>query len=414
MGGMASTDDLTQPVTESFLDLSQDVDEISDSSVGVNTFDNSQLMHLVKQIDNDEGNDESLVKTNALQRDEEDMINDDTELYVDDEMLKPMISSQSTPLIKKNKNYSISINELNGLLKPLLNKEFTGLKQLLLQVMKSEQDFQTPIRKNHSLSDIENTDSEIDISKIEDSPTTTPPNSQEEIKDTTFENYTTRNSRTPREISEVDALKQQVKQLQLENNRLRGENNRYKDDGRIRQLEAVNKQLTFKLNDSKSYNKELLNEIDYLNKSRPLKQPASTSTREQEESIETIRQLNEQIGDASTLMTGETVDSNFRNDYNRLQLYKIDKLSKVEMSNLIKKILLTLVLKFDELPENLSNFIKFFKQLHQFTIKVHNLLYRDNHSQISLYYKTMNQESLVNLSVCLHDMCDLIEHSIEP
>lgn len=469
---MASTidDDITQPISESYLQLSQDVDEISDSSVRVNTFDNSQLMHLVKQIDdrqtetdsdnddtgsngNDNGandapgiNNDDNNDNDKMHKHDDELLNDDTELMVQDELLKPMISSQSTPIIQRNKNYSISINELNTLLKPLLNKEFKGLKELIIQVMNSESGLLNPIRESNRSSDLDNNDNDnesdttdTDTNKVvdDDSPTTTPPNSQEEIKDS-FASYSNTTPRLPRQTEsssssssgEIASLRSQLKQLQLENQRLRAESaNSQSTNERINQLETVNRQLTFKLNDSKTYNKELINEIDYLNKqsqrAHDNKATASSSSFHQQtqtssdihsktnELLQKIDRLNVQIGDSNNLCTADNIDPKFVNDYKRLKLHKIDNLTKVEMSNLIKNILLTMLLSYDELPDNLINFVQFFKQLNQFAITAHNILYPNDSNQIPGYYKHLNQQNLDNLSTCLRDMCDVIKHYIE-
>lgn len=457
-----TTEDFTEPITESFLHLSQDVDDVSDSSLRLNTFDSSQLMDLVKKFDNqviesdseddhisDSGspnpkknkkiNEKVVIDQTKNVKDKFDFeINDDTEIDLIDE--KPFLTSHSTPL-SKNFKPKIRVDDLASLIQPLLKEEFKDFKESIKNVIKDGISSETHQinEKNHYETHINNQEHneqkpfenkseenlfdhgefqnfQKDIHsdyKGETSNSTPPISSQTNVKPI-YANNPRAHVSIPTPVSslnsragssndeEIRFLEQEIKNLNETNSKLRLEVLNFRNN-EVSELRTLNNQLTQKLDESKKYNQELKNEMDYLNKN------AGKTNQELIDSFEDLKKkYAKEIGDKSKMIDLSSLDGNFKKFYTKLNLSEIDQLSKVEMSNLIKNILLTLLLDFKRLPDNLQALTKFLKISNQFIDNVHDVLY-DNDFKPSFYINNDDSNDIVNYQKCLNDMVKLIK-----
>lgn len=389
-----TSEDFTNPISESYLHLSedQDIDELSDGSVNMTPINNTRLMHLVKQFDEAGNINEKVIDNNN------NSINDDTEIQIvdlDNDILRNM---HSTPLIPKYKSkpkhkQTLTIDELAQLIQPLFKEELKefkeNIKDLLIQ--------NDSIKKADLVSD----DDELVILEtqsepgFQESPITTPPTSSDANKN----DFTFRSS-----DQEIQFLKQQIKDLTTFNNELKLQNTRLLKESEVDELKMLNNQLILKLNDSKLYNQELRNEINYC-KSNKDKRIAQLSKE--------INDLNNEIGDKTKLITIDSIQKKeFITFYTKLNCDKVDSLTKVEMSNLIKNLLLTLLIDFETLPDDLIKFSMFFKVANKFLDRIHALVY-DNTLRPSYYYINNLENALDNFETCLNGLSDLLKQLVD-
>ncbi|KAK6456533.1 uncharacterized protein RJT20DRAFT_45323 [Scheffersomyces xylosifermentans] len=126
-----------------------------------------------------------------------------------------------------------------------------------------------------------------------------------------------------------------------------------------------------------------------------------------------IKSINEQIGDKSKLLTGVNVDSRFSEYYNKLGLEKVDSMTKVEMSNLIKNLMLSLLISdFSNLAANATKYGKFLKLALRFMDHLHEIVYLQQCAEVkpSYYIKTRGDNAnLSNLQECLNGMIENIK-----
>lgn len=460
-----TTEDLTEPISESFLHLSQDTEDVSDSSLKLNSFDTSHLMDLVKKFDNQaiaSDSEEDLVSAmgsprakkirNPKEKTDDDKheydfeINDDTEIDLIDE--KPF-TSHSTPISKTFKP-KIRVDDLASLIQPLLKEEFKDFKESIRKVIQDANEIQHINEENqhktHSLNnqnqnqdykhpqDVQNTPYETHKSddslinndyqsfqnnytsnyKTETSSSTPPIPSQANNMKPIYTNNPRVHVSIPTPVSslnsrsgssndeEIRFLKEEIKNLNETNSKLRLEVLNFRNN-EVTELRTLNNQLTHKLNESKKYNQELKNEMDYLSKN------SGNPTQEVNEGFEELKKkYAKEIGDATKMINLDSLNGNFKKFYSKLNLSEIDELSKVEMSNLIKNILLTLLLDFRKLPDNLQALTRFLKISNQFVDNVHDILY-DNDFKPSFHINNDDNNDVVNYHKCLNDMVGLIK-----
>ncbi|EGV63943.1 hypothetical protein PSN45_003981 [Yamadazyma tenuis] len=375
---MSVHDDITQPISESYFNLSQDISDLtslSDHFRSLKDINPRSLDSLIQKID-------FSTKEESKQNDS-NTLNDDTELIIE--------THETTPKV-------ISIDELAHLLQPIINEELkdfkTSIKKLLLNKGPLSEPRQpapraasySPSEISHnqviqSSSPIPDVDSDNDLSmnlhKLNfDSPGTTPPVSQDQKAST---------------MSELERLQMENKMLKKENLQM------YK-------LKQANHQLKFKLDDSHRYNKEILNELNYYKQRSAHPQPQDTKP---------LTSKSE-----SSLISKETLEARFQSLYDSLNLADIDQLSRTQMANLIKNLLLTLVLNFRELPGQLSRLIKVHKIALRFIDQVHGQLYVNSPSPL-MYFDTNKPQEIVadsdvNLAVCLDNMASIIGNASIP
>lgn len=116
--------------------------------------------------------------------------------------------------------------------------------------------------------------------------------------------------------------------------------------------------------------------------------------------------LRAKVGDELMQLSEKSVDSKFTQYYRKLQLIKIDSLSKTEVSNLLKNLLLSLLISdYDSLPSNAVKYGKFLRIAINFLDSLHEKLY-DNKDSIkpSFYLKDDSAGNIEDLSLCLNGM----------
>lgn len=449
-----SNDDITQPVSESYLHLSQDpIDDITDTSVKINeSFEETKLINLAKKIDKliDSNRDRTPRNYNAANIDgfdDDDDDDDDSVALVDldeDEMIqKPFISSQSTPIPerypsnrKRASENKITYKQLSNLIQPLINEEFKGIESSIKELLREKsKKFHQSDNKLSTIGEVVKDSSSDNCSDFDDdrkiadnngnnngnndnqvdnvSPVTTPPSSQDNIKSNNLDfdsNYITKND-IQGNNNEIELLKEQIEHLKFTSNEMFKENTKLRlkleqssksnTSQELNQLKLLNNQLTIKLNESKSYNKELRNEIDYLKHNDNVN-----------ELISEINRLNKEIGNQNEQFNVNSLDKEFRLFYDKLNLYKIDQMTKFEMSNLIKNLLLTLLIDFNDLPTKVIKLSKFLKLSSQFMDNQHQLLYINHEIKPSFYLKNNGKNDLDDFSSCLNGMYEIIKHSL--
>lgn len=123
--------------------------------------------------------------------------------------------------------------------------------------------------------------------------------------------------------------------------------------------------------------------------------------------------LSLEIGSSDELITAERLNGGFKQYYNKLHLAKVDELSKVEMSNLIKNIMLsTLLTDFENLPKFVSKTSKFLKFICSFMDELHCMVYDDSQSRVkpSTYLKN-NNYGVKELQTCLEGVLETLKKS---
>lgn len=188
-------------------------------------------------------------------------------------------------------------------------------------------------------------------------------------------------------------------------------------------LMKENTGLRNKLSNSKVHNSELNNEINFLRK-KDMVIP-ETPIKEGEESIsnekptitqERTHQLEREVDDEEKLITLETIEPQFRLHYMKCKLGEIDNLSKSQLSNLLKNIMLTLLTgDLATLPIAINKVAKVLKLSTIFMDKVHGAVYDDNETGVrpSVYIKAPHQKTDIDkLENCLGEMVRVIEQRI--
>lgn len=155
-------------------------------------------------------------------------------------------------------------------------------------------------------------------------------------------------------------------------------------------LQKENDKLRLKLCNSKNNNTELKNELEYL------------------------RGVHQKDLDNEKLLTKDKVSPMFQSHYVRYKLDDIDKLSRVELSNLVKNIMLTLMTgKLETLPKSLQKTASIMKISSFFMDKVHGIVYDDKNSLgnvPSTYIRSPHRDDdLGKLENCLMAMIRKVE-----
>ncbi|KAG2733567.1 hypothetical protein G9P44_003092 [Scheffersomyces stipitis] len=203
-------------------------------------------------------------------------------------------------------------------------------------------------------------------------------------------------------------------------------------------LKAKNYNLTKQVDNLQNNYNELSNEIRYERanqkstgqdnrqmchpKPQVEEQETSTPTNQKlkfaEEEIEKLksdlsRLASEEIGEKNNLITENTVEARFRQYYSRLELHKVDNMTKVEMSNLIKNLMLSLLISdFSNLAVNARKFGRFLKLALHFLDRLHSVIYVQGDPNIkpSFYVKNSQDiQAMENLGQCLHGMLENVE-----
>lgn len=128
-----------------------------------------------------------------------------------------------------------------------------------------------------------------------------------------------------------------------------------------------------------------------------------------------LSQLNLQIGDTHALITKKNIPIKFHEYYDRFALDKVDSLSKTEMSNLIKNIMLSLLITdFNHLPEVSSKVGKFIRFLCLFMDRMHSTFFDDAHytTRPSTYLRDYRY-NIDDLRSCLDNLYNRVDKRLE-
>lgn len=118
--------------------------------------------------------------------------------------------------------------------------------------------------------------------------------------------------------------------------------------------------------------------------------------------------LDQEIGDKNLILNEHKIPKKFNQKYHQLQLSLLDSKSKVELVNIIKQIMLSLLItNVDNLSMNMNKYGIYLRLSIQFLDKVHDLIYNDRDTIKPSYYirnQTGFDQDLSQLSGCLQGM----------
>lgn len=127
-----------------------------------------------------------------------------------------------------------------------------------------------------------------------------------------------------------------------------------------------------------------------------------------------IKEFEIQIGNKNDLITKDTVLSVFKNHYIKYKLDEVDNLSKVELINLVKNIMLSLLCgELSELPLSINKIANIMKLATKFMDDIHGCIYQDNNgNRPSTYVKAPhNEEDIHRLHSCVSTMVAKIKEN---
>lgn len=181
---------------------------------------------------------------------------------------------------------------------------------------------------------------------------------------------------------------------------------------KIDELTAANNQLNLQLANSKSHTNELSNEIRYLKNKLTTHNNAENLTLKISELESQVKSLQGQIGNTNNLITQDSILNDYKQFYTKLQLNQVDKLTKIEMSNLIKNLMLSLLITdFEHLPMVSSKIGKFFKIISLFMDQLHSMVYDDSSTAVRPSHYLKNHEyGMTELQSCLDGMLETLLH----
>lgn len=220
--------------------------------------------------------------------------------------------------------------------------------------------------------------------------------------------------------NENEYLRKINEQTRKGNERLIKDNERLaRDNEQIRieneQFKVKNKIHNNKLQVIKNDNEELNNEIKYL------KNQLNINNLQNQEIIDKLNDriniinkenngLKFEIGNKDEQVTINSILIKFQEYYNRLKLSKIDKLTKVELGNILKNIMLSILISdFDNLPMNSAKIGNYLKITSRFFDNLHYKFYGDDEKMIkpSVYLKNNKfNEKLCDFETCLNGMME--------
>lgn len=181
---------------------------------------------------------------------------------------------------------------------------------------------------------------------------------------------------------------------------------------KLEELTAVNNQLNLQLANSKNHTNELSNEITYLKNKLSSHNSTENFTLRISELESQVKSLQGQIGNTNNLITQDSILNDYKQFYTKLQLNQVDKLTKIEMSNLIKNLMLSLLITdFEHLPMVSSKIGKFFKIISLFMDQLHSMVYDDSSTAVRPSHYLKNHEyGMAELQCCLDGMLETLLH----
>lgn len=195
---------------------------------------------------------------------------------------------------------------------------------------------------------------------------------------------------TPPQLREYNDIKLELQKLKQQNEQLAKENAFLKNDSSKYKYMMIKKD-----------NEELSNENAYLN--NQIKQLTKQQEYEREKANLEIEKLTKKIGNPTQMINESNLEPKFNHYYKKLQLYKLDHLSNVELSNIIKNIMLSLLITdFNNLPLMMSKLGKYVQITNNFIDQLHHRVYNNN-TNPSMYLRQMELD-LKDLQLCLNDL----------
>lgn len=126
--------------------------------------------------------------------------------------------------------------------------------------------------------------------------------------------------------------------------------------------------------------------------------------------------LQQEVGDKSKILDESKIPEKFNRKYHELQLNILDSKSKVELINIIKQIMLSLLItNVDDLSVNMNKYGNYLKLSVQFLDKLHDLMYNSKDTIKPSYYirnQTGFDQDLSQLRQCLLGMIDEVGNKV--
>jgi len=227
---------------------------------------------------------------------------------------------------------------------------------------------------------------------------------------------------------EAEELKQQNKELELKlqrlnqgyeelkneynwyrgNNKDKQEDQESKDDKTVDQSQTQATNITPDLsNDTRDtlVSKECVNCPNYIKTIKSLEEELQSKDTE-------LNELRREIGNKDEIIDENKIPEKFVPKYHEYELKKLDDKTKVELVNVVKLIMLTLLISdVDNLGKNMTKYGTYLKLSIPFLDKIHEKLY-DNNGPLKPSYYIRNKDGcdddLQRLSKCLQGMLDTI------
>ncbi|CCE82297.1 Piso0_002017 [Millerozyma farinosa CBS 7064] len=197
-----------------------------------------------------------------------------------------------------------------------------------------------------------------------------------------------------------------------------GKGNANVDDGAIIELEKKiealrldNDQTSINLSNARAHISELNNEINYLrNNNDGNKDNLASQKNKNADLVNEINALKRQLGVPSCSISRDSVSEEFKKYYDKLQLSRVDSLTKVELSNLVKNIMLSLLISdFEHLPSVSVKIGKFFKLITSFMDQLHSIVYDDSSTSVKpSHYLKSYEFGTDELASCLNGMLEIL------
>lgn len=415
---MASEYDISQGASESYRHLSQD-DTLDLSSIQDNTPSHNDLSMFIRMAQQIDKNKRASTE-------------------------KKVLSEATTDAPHEVKT---TAEDLFRLIKPYLKSNFDEFKEVIDQ-LNHKKNASTPVKNNpvntstpiHITPPKRYESSDDDLSlKEEKSPMTLPPHSREMEADISYIPKRKKESEELKELRKViNDLQKQSELLKQDNYVLRKkveslekqtEESGVEEEEDIPHLDIISEEdyptATRKdeNNRPETANNALINEVPYsksVHEAKVLKQDNQKLLNEliyykQDNKFkqDRIEELNKLIGDEYKLIGARSLNPQYLKYYKRLDLQKIDQLTKTEMNNIIKNIMLSLlIIKFDNLKSGIIKTGKYLQLTMDFLDKVHDKLYDNLKFKPSMYLKDEARD-IGNLKVCLDDMLKVINMNID-
>lgn len=177
-------------------------------------------------------------------------------------------------------------------------------------------------------------------------------------------------------------------------------------------------QLRLELEQYKQDNAGLINELQFLRKQHkdtidtgtPAITAAETKFKMENRGAQTANETERPAKvEDEVAVDMESIPEEFRPYYQRLQLAKVDTLTSVEKSNLIKSIMLSLLVSdFDHLPLAMPQVGSYLRMTSKFLDDLHSRLYRNNEVGPLRYLRDYNLNTSDGLQECLDGMLDIL------